>query len=368
MNRTAMLGLLAVLSTAAAEAGQEPPGWRIGGQASFTDFDWTDGDQDVIKDGSVGGKLFAQYQFASWFALEAGWHTTGEFKESLVNAPDGAVYPVGDYKLGFDGFSGNAVFYIPVGSEEIRPFLKGGLYEFDTELSYEGNVTSSGSESGLTLGGGVAIQISDRFGLRADGEWFDAEVGDLVAVNIGVLYAFGGDDSEPVVAPVAAAPVAEPEPAPPPPPPPPPADRDGDGVIDANDQCPDTPKGDRVGPQGCTCDVTRQLTFQLNSAELTDEDKAILDEVAANLQSLKFVSGTVIGHTDSSGPEEYNQSLSERRAQSTADYLESKGIERGRLNVSGAGELEPIADNETPEGRAQTRRVVLKRTDCDAPN
>jgi outer membrane protein OmpA-like peptidoglycan-associated protein len=164
---------------------------------------------------------------------------------------------------------------------------------------------------------------------------------------------------------VAAAPVAVA--AAPPPPPPPPADSDGDGVIDPNDQCPETPKGDRVGPRGCSCDVTRQVQFKLNSAELTDADKATLDEVAEKLTQLQFVSGTVVGHTDSSGTEAYNQKLSERRAQSVATYLEGKGIATGRLAASGAGESEPIADNKTAEGRALNRRVVLTRTDCDAP-
>jgi OOP family OmpA-OmpF porin len=139
-------------------------------------------------------------------------------------------------------------------------------------------------------------------------------------------------------------------------------------VVDGNDQCPDTPKGERVGPQGCSCDVTRQLQFKIDSAELTDEDKAILDEVADTLTRLKFVSGTVVGHTDSTGSEAHNQRLSERRAQSVASYLEGKGIASGRLQVKGMGESEPIADNATREGRALNRRVVLKRTDCDAPN
>jgi outer membrane protein OmpA-like peptidoglycan-associated protein len=365
MNRTAMLGLLAVLSTAAAEAGQEAPGWRIGGQASFTDFDWTDGDQDLIKDGSVGGKLFAQYQFNNWFALEGGWQNTGDFKESVVNAPDGAVYPVGDYKLGFDGFSGNAVVYLPVGSEEIRPFLKAGLYDFDTELSYEGNVTSSGSESGLTLGGGVAIQISDRFGLRADAEWFDAEVGDLVAVNIGLLYAFGGDDSEPAAAPVAAAPVAAPEPAPPPPPPPPapPADSDGDGVTDDADKCPGTPAGAKVDATGCEEQIVLQgVTFETNSAQLTSESVAILDNAANLLKQRANFKVQVSGHTDSSGPDEYNLDLSQRRAAAVMDYLVSAGVDDGQLSSAGYGEAQPVADNSTAEGRAANRRVTLDFT------
>jgi OOP family OmpA-OmpF porin len=146
-----------------------------------------------------------------------------------------------------------------------------------------------------------------------------------------------------------------------------PLDGDGDGIANKADQCPDTPKGDRVGPQGCSCDVVRQVRFAHNSAELTVEGKAQLDEMAATLSRLKFVAGTVVGHTDSTGSDAYNQKLSQRRAQTVADYVQAKGIGVGRLEVSGAGESEPIADNETADGRAQNRRVVLKRTDCDAP-
>lgn len=87
-----------------------------------------------------------------------------------------------------------------------------------------------------------------------------------------------------------------------------------------------------------------------------------------NLARLKFVSGTVVGHTDSSGSEEYNQRLSEARAASVATYLEGKGISQGRLLSSGAGESEPVSDNSTAEGRAANRRVVLSRTDCAKPN
>jgi OOP family OmpA-OmpF porin len=208
--------------------------------------------------------------------------------------------------------------------------------------------------------------VSDQFSIRAEGEWFEIDDGQLWAVNLGIQYLFGRPAK--AAAPVAEVAAAPAPPAPPPPPPPPPADTDGDGVIDEKDQCPDTPKGDRVGPQGCTCDITRQVQFAFNSAELTEEDKLILDEVAGNLARLKFVSGTVIGHTDSIGPEEFNQQLSERRAQSVVAYLESRGIEPGRLAASGAGESEPIADNSTAEGRALNRRVVLRRTDCESSN
>ena len=66
------------------------------------------------------------------------------------------------------------------------------------------------------------------------------------------------------------------------------------------------------------------------------------------------------GHTDSSGDDQHNLDLSERRARSVVTWLVEKGVEAGRLSAKGQGETEPVADNGTPEGRAQNRRVVLK--------
>jgi len=84
-----------------------------------------------------------------------------------------------------------------------------------------------------------------------------------------------------------------------------------------------------------------------------------------NLKRLNFVDGEVGGYTDSTGSPAYNQELSERRAQSVADYLTSHGISGGRLTVKGYGEANPVADNKTREGRAHNRRVVVHRTDCN---
>jgi OOP family OmpA-OmpF porin len=141
-------------------------------------------------------------------------------------------------------------------------------------------------------------------------------------------------------------------------------DSDGDGVIDANDRCPNTPKGDRVGPHGCTCDVSVSVHFAFDSAELTAEDRALLDGVAARLNELEFVGGEVAGHTDSTGDRTHNLGLSKRRAQSVLEYLEARGVAPGRMTSVGYGPDYPVADNATAEGRAQNRRVVIRRTDC----
>jgi len=70
----------------------------------------------------------------------------------------------------------------------------------------------------------------------------------------------------------------------------------------------------------------------------------------------------VAGHTDSTGAAEYNQKLSERRANSVAQYLESQGLANNRVVTVGAGESRPVADNATPQGRQANRRVELTLT------
>jgi OOP family OmpA-OmpF porin len=111
--------------------------------------------------------------------------------------------------------------------------------------------------------------------------------------------------------------------------------------------------------------VIDNLQFEFDSAVLTDSDKAILDEAYTRLTPYKdlFRAKTshidVIGHTDSTGPEEYNQGLSERRANAVADYMASKGTPREAMIVKGMGETSPVADNATREGRRLNRRVEL---------
>ncbi|MNH40347.1 Outer membrane porin F precursor [compost metagenome] len=67
----------------------------------------------------------------------------------------------------------------------------------------------------------------------------------------------------------------------------------------------------------------------------------------------------MVGHTDSVGSDAYNQALSERRASSVAEYLLSQGVAPNKITSEGKGESQPIADNETEEGRAKNRRVEL---------
>ncbi len=167
----------------------------------------------------------------------------------------------------------------------------------------------------------------------------------------------------------APAPVAAPPPPPPPvvaPPPPPPAkcaDTDGDGVCDEADKCPGTPAGTKVDSVGCPLEQTLKVLFDFDSAELRPESITELERVVKFMGDVPFAKAMVEGHTDSVGTEEYNQALSDRRAKAVFDYLSSRGVDPARLSSIGHGELKPIADNKTAEGRQLNRRVMLIRTD-----
>lgn len=104
-----------------------------------------------------------------------------------------------------------------------------------------------------------------------------------------------------------------------------------------------------------------RVRFKLESSELTDEAKAALDEFAQKVKDLnKVVYIEIQGHTDSTGSDSYNEKLGQERADAVRRYLALKhGMPLNRLSTISYGELLPVADNSTREGRAQNRRVVL---------
>lgn len=102
------------------------------------------------------------------------------------------------------------------------------------------------------------------------------------------------------------------------------------------------------------------ITFATDSATVQSQFRPTLDKVADVLDRYNQTYVDVYGHTDSTGSDAYNQTLSERRAVAVADYLVSRGVEPARLETLGYGETQPIASNDTVEGRAQNRRVEIK--------
>ena len=104
------------------------------------------------------------------------------------------------------------------------------------------------------------------------------------------------------------------------------------------------------------------VNFDFDSSNLTSVAKTNLNKLAEVLKNNPDTNINIYGHTDSRGTDSYNQSLSERRANSVVNYLVSLGVAKSRLFAMGVGEKEPIADNSTDAGRAKNRRVEFAIT------
>ena len=130
------------------------------------------------------------------------------------------------------------------------------------------------------------------------------------------------------------------EEVPPPPPPPPPA----------------------PAPVAKKKIVLRGVNFDFDKATLQPQGKPILDEAARILKENPSVNVQVQGYTDSIGTDAYNLKLSDRRAATVQSYLAGQGVSASRLTMKGFGESNPVATNDTADGRAQNRRVELVPT------
>ncbi|MBL0693944.1 OmpA family protein [Comamonas sp. JC664] len=154
-------------------------------------------------------------------------------------------------------------------------------------------------------------------------------------------------------------------------------DSDGDGVVDREDACPNEagvaahrgcpepkpePKPEPVTqappPEAPSrLPTEHHVQFPVGQSTLSDSERRNLDAVADYLKANPRVSLRIEGHTDNTGPEELNRTLSQERADAVRQYLIQQGIESSRLTAKGFGPDQPIASNETHEGRSANRRV-----------
>ncbi len=235
------------------------------------------------------------------------------------------------------------------------PYLAGGIgAQKSTYNGFDG-----GSNLLVKLGAGLQADVNERVDVRIEAgmrfdfndDFNDGHYNDLYA-SASLLFALGN-----LPAPVVDTPVA------------PPAedcstkDDDGDGVNNCNDRCPNSQAGQAIGPDGCPVPLTIDLkgvNFDFDKDTLRPDAVVILDEAADILNKYPQLKVEVAGHTDSVGSEEYNQGLSQRRAQVVYNYLTGKGVDAARLvGPNGFGEVKPIDVNTTKEGRARNRRTEL---------
>lgn len=148
-----------------------------------------------------------------------------------------------------------------------------------------------------------------------------------------------------------------------------PVDSDKDGVTDDRDRCPNTAAGTPVDSYGChampveprQAVTLKGVTFESGKSALTADAQAILQGVAQSLVANPELRVEVQGHTDNTGGRALNVRLSKARAAAVRQFLIDKGVDAKRLTAKGYGPDKPATSNDTPEGRAENRRVALER-------
>jgi outer membrane protein OmpA-like peptidoglycan-associated protein len=147
-------------------------------------------------------------------------------------------------------------------------------------------------------------------------------------------------------------------------------DSDRDGVIDASDRCPTTPSTARVDATGCPLAelppvngalVVRNITFQAGTAVMLPSSFAGLDRIAAAISATPGSRWEIGGHTDAVGDPALNQRLSQEQAQAVLVSLVERGVPAAALSAVGYGAARPVAPNTDAAGRAQNRRIDIKR-------
>ncbi|MDP5063309.1 MAG: OmpA family protein [Haliea sp.] len=277
------------------------------------------------------------------YAFTDNWAAEVMYAEDSTRYNDGTETDVAAWQVGMMYYTGS---YIG-GGNRVRPYLAFGMGEIDIDAGAFDTV-----ETTANAGGGLRWMLTPRFGARVDARMLHSldESDNDFLLTAGLNYYFGkvSEDAAPAVA-VAAAPV----------------DSDGDGVNDDRDQCPGTAAGTRVDATGCPLPVTQvasiklKVNFDFDATKVKEVYFNDVNELAVFLKRFSDLQVNVEGHTDNVGPENYNQQLSQRRAQAVVDLLVNQhGINASRLQAVGYGESRPVASNDTSSGRAENRRVM----------
>lgn len=308
--------------------------------------------------------LGAEYVLTPNFGVEVSY---------LYSNPDEEI---GNSDADLDQYSLDALFYTD-GYQEWQPFLLAGIGhgEFDYSSGTE-------KETQLNLGIGTRIIFNDMWSARILAKAvnsLDEETWDQL-FTIGISYAFGGGLTFSNISQEIAV-----------------ADGDGDGINNDLDQCPNTLAGTQVDDQGCDLDsdndgiadnkdycpnslpgtevdakgckvpvmktesVKLAINFENNSADVPAEAMGEIKNVADFMQNYPQAKVVIEGYTDNKGDADYNKSLSQRRADAVMQSLvQNYNIGEDRVSAVGYGIENPVADNSTPEGRSENRRVMAQ--------
>ena len=313
-------------------------------------------DNEWNLDDSSTKVIFGTYQFDENWQMELVW---GDLD---TDTDPGSIGVDGDWY-------GLRALYLFDKGEYFTPYLSGGLGY--TEMDAFGDDT----DKSLMLGAGVKGEFSDNWFWRVEANFHSGDQSDQTILGM-IGYRFGSSSK----------PVAKPKMD---------MDSDKDGVMDKVDQCPNTPAGVSVDKMGCPLDsdkdgvldymdkcpnsapdavvdakgcqkmleqevsINLEVLFDTNKAVVKEAYMSEVEDVAKFMNEYRNTQVTIEGHTDSVGRADYNKSLSQKRADAVAKVLvERFGINASRVKSMGYGEEQPVASNDTADGRQKNRRVV----------
>lgn len=294
-------------------------------------------DSEVNQEDDFGGLLGVEVPVGQrWGAVLEHWNIDTDND----NGP-------GDADLKYLRLGGN---YHLTPRGDWQPYLSAGLGHY--RLNESLNVADT-KETAFDFGVGVKRFVGEHLFFRGDAKLLriqDVGTWDQT-LSLGVGYAFG---PRPRPAPPAAPVAADP-------------DSDGDGVPDSRDRCPDTPRNLAVDADGCpildSSMVSQRLlvNFDFDQAVVKPEFFGEIETFAQFMRTYTNTNVVIEGHTDSTGTDAYNQGLSERRARAIVDRLvNTHGIPAARLTAVGYGESRPLVANDTPDNRANNRRIMAE--------
>lgn len=365
----------------------------------FAAFQLFDDKRDLSETGTFG--VGVEYRFRPHWAVEALYSRADADRKYVAGESE------------FEEIRVDGTYYFAGPDQAWNPYVSvgAGNADFGSDSSGVRTAGSNHDETRVNVGAGVRYNITDGVSLRGDLREFhgiDESTFDT-QVSLGISFAFTRTVSEGAPEPMrpadsdndgvpdtrdqcpgTAAGVTvnsngcEP-------------DSDGDGVADRRDQCPTTPRGADVNSRGCELDsdndgvvnsmdqcpnttagaevdatgcegvtetietFTIEVQFPTNSSVIGNTYDSEIRRVADFLKANPETIVEIAGHSDSRGNADYNQSLSQRRAESVAGRLTGPlGVDPSRVDAVGYGEEQPVASNNTAEGRAANRRVEAR--------
>lgn len=328
--------------------------WYIGANASQYFFydneafgEGVDGaDDQPFYGGQIGWRFSPNWSVQAWYDqadgdVESKYHSGGRWDAKNIFASL-RYHMNGVNFLGFEPYAG-----VNMGDFELESLNNNATGDKgDKQHSF-----MTGVEVGIQRAffNRVLLDLGTRQAYAADRDFWEGQV--YAGLNVMFAVANASDVTETRTAPPAEVITT---------------DSDGDGVPDDRDACPGTPAGAVVDERGCQqYETSNQQTintiyFEFDKADIRGQFNDEVRDAAERLRNGEDGEIQIEGHTDSTGPEEYNQGLSERRAQSVKDALiENYQVDSSKITTKGYSETQPVAPNDTAEGRAKNRRAEI---------